>query len=130
MVLGMIGCGVKGPPMPSQNEPIPAVTDLKATMGQEEIVLTWSGAGDSKEITEYDVYTSRSDLSQPPCQGCPQVFEKVGSLPITGQRASERQFRFSFSAAPGFRYLIKVRARSETGNRGPESNTVMIEFQK
>ena len=118
--------------MPPQKEPIPAVTDLRATIGQEAIVLTWSAAGNHRDVAGYTVYSSRSDLSQSPCQGCPREFKKVGthSMNRQGQGASAEAYQFSFSAAPGFRYLIKVRPYLKTGARGPESNTVMIEFQK
>ena len=114
--------------MPPHQKPAIAVTDLKAAVDRKAIVLTWSGAGESKEIVGYDVYSSRSDLTQPACPGCPMEFVKVGTLAIKGDQASGQPHRFSFSAAPGYRYRFKVRPYLATGNSGPESNTVMIEF--
>lgn len=130
MALGSGGCGIKGPPMPPQKEPIPAVTNLSASIAQEAIVLTWSAAGNPSDVAGYTIYSSRSDLTQPPCQGCPREFMKVGTYSMDGQGESGEMYQFSFLAAPGFRYLIKVRPYVTGGAHGPESNTVMIEFQK
>lgn len=132
LVICVMACGLKGPPVPPQHAPIPGVSDLKGTVEGLTILLTWSrsGAGETQAISGYDIYSYRSDLAQSPCLGCPRQFARVGTLPISGQQASEGPFRFSFLATAGFRYLIKVRPYGKTGSHGPESNTAMVEFPK
>jgi len=131
-MMGVIACGVKGPPLPPQHAPMPGVSDLKGAVKGQTILLTWSGsgAGETQAISGYDIYSYRADLAQSPCLGCPRQFARVGTLLIDGQQAYEGPFRFSFSAEAGFRYLIKVRPYGEIGNHGPESNTAMVEFPK
>jgi hypothetical protein len=42
---GWIGCGVKGPPVPPRQPPVPAVSDLAYEVAGQAVMLTWSLPG-------------------------------------------------------------------------------------
>lgn len=130
MVFGLFGCGVKALPTPPQTQPMAAVKDLQATIDRDAkaIVLAWTAADDNLGIDGYAVYSSRTDLSQSPCPGCPENYEKVGTLATGGQAIPAQPYRFSYPAAAGFRYVIRVRPYLESGAFGPASNSVQIAF--
>ena len=38
----IVGCGIKGPPVPLWQRPVPRVVDLAAVVGERWVDLTWS----------------------------------------------------------------------------------------
>ena len=122
------GCGVKGPPVPPKMPPVPAVAGLTYQVADQTVALTWRlpGSLSAKQASHaaFDLYRSRTALAEPPCDGCPLVFEKVATVPYIHSESS----RYSFDAPldPGYRYVFKVRLATDRG-AGPDSNPVQFD---
>lgn len=122
------GCGVKGPPVPPRQPPVPAVADLAYAVADHTIALTWRLPGplSTKQANQaaFGLYRSRTALAESGCDGCPLVFEKVATVPYVHTESN----RFSFDAPlePGYRYVFKVRLETD-GGTGPDSNPVQVD---
>ena len=126
--IGFFGCGIKGPPVPPRQPPVPAVVDLEYEVADQIVSLTWHLPGplSAKQADQaaFGLYRSRTALAEPDCDGCPLVFEKVATVPYVHSESS----RYSFDAPldPGYRYVFKVRLATDRG-AGPDSNPVQFD---
>jgi hypothetical protein len=118
------GCGKKGPPVPP-HRPVPLqVTTLAGRLAHDTIWLDWRAAEAVQGIKKYVILRSQVDPANPPCPGCPRVFQRVGE--VTPAPETE-QVQFSEPTAPGFIYTYKVQPVGLSGETGPESNAVTID---
>ena len=130
LLLGVIcfGCGVKGPPVPRRQPPVPAVTDLAYVVADQTIVLTWRLPGplSAKQANQaaFGLYRSRAALAESGCDGCPLVFEKVAAIPYV--HAESNRFSIDVPLEPGYRHVFKVRLETD-GGAGPDSNRVQVD---
>ena len=129
LALGCIGCGIKGPPVPPEAPPIPAVTDLSYQVDDGSVVLAW---GLPERLSRkrakgavFDIYQSRSNLSEAACEDCPLVFEKVDTLPYVD--TDTNRFSIAVDLDPGYRYVFKVRLVT-SGQAGLEAEPVGFDF--
>lgn len=121
-------CGIKRPPVPPRQPPVPAVTDLACQVADRSVTLNWRLPGplsgkQAKQAT-FGLYRFRTALEQPLCDGCPMVFEKAATIPYVYSETN----RF-YAAVPldfGYRYLFKVRLETD-GGAGPDSNSVQFD---
>jgi hypothetical protein len=125
---GSVGCGVKGPPIPPQQPPVPAVSDLAYEVAGQAVMLTWSLAGplsgrQAKHAT-FGLYRSRTALGQPACDGCPLVFEKMARIPYVFSDAG--RYSTDVLLDPGYRYVFKVRLETD-GGAGSDSNAIQFD---
>jgi hypothetical protein len=120
------GCGVKAPPMPPQTKALPVITNLTFSRSGDTVTLIWHET-ETPSVSSYDIYSSRIDLSDPPCEGCPVLYEKTGSVSVNGKEDRGHTLQFEFSMVSGFRYLFKVKSHSASGALGPDSNIVEVE---
>jgi hypothetical protein len=128
LLLLAAGCGKKAPPVAPQSRPMTAVTDLKAMLDQGHVRLTWTHSPDNRYAKAYVVLRAQRELSQPACNNCPKVFQKVGMLQLGGsERDTKHGLEFSQSLAAGFRYIFSVRPIHSSGAQGPDSNLVVVE---
>jgi hypothetical protein len=128
LLLWVAGCGKKAPPVAPQSRPLTAVTDLKAMLDQGHVRLTWTHSPDNRYAKAYVVLRAQRELSRPECNDCPRVFQKVGSLDLTGAIRDEKHtLDFSENLAAGFRYIFSVRPVHSSGAQGPDSNLVIVE---
>jgi hypothetical protein len=123
------GCGVKGPPVPPRQPPVPAVADLAYQMGDQTITLTWRlperlSAKQAAQAS-FGLYRSRTALAGSDCDGCPQVFEKVVTVPYV--HTETNRFFIDVPLEPGYRYVFKVRLHA-AGGAGPDSNPVRVDL--
>jgi hypothetical protein len=129
LLLLAASCGKKAPPMAPQPRPLAAVTDLKGSLDQGHIRLTWTHSPDNRYAKAYVVLRAQRELFQPECNDCPKVFQKVGTIPLSGSRRSEKHsLDFSQRLAAGFRYTFSVRPIHSSGAQGPDSNPVVMEL--
>jgi hypothetical protein len=124
-----IGCGVKGPPVPPRQPPLPAVSGLAYRVADRAVILTWSLpgplSGRQAEKAAFGIYRSRTVLEDPACEGCPLVFEKAEQVPYL--QADDNRYSSDVPLDPGYRYVFKVRL--ETGGiMGPDSNSVQFDY--
>ena len=128
LAIGLIGCGIKGPPVPARMPPVPAVVALEGSLEEMTARLTWRLAEPlplaRAEDAAFGIFRSQSALDQAACKGCPLVFESV----MTMRYVEPEQGLFSATVPlePGYRYTFKVQL--EFGRvAGPGSNLVTIE---
>jgi hypothetical protein len=125
LVPGISGCGVKGPPVPPRQPPLPAVKDLSCRVAGQTATLSWRLAAPPPatwyQSWRFGIYRYRSRLDHPPCKGCPQLFDEVARVPYT----DTENLRFSADVPldPDYRYVFKVRLENKR-HAGPDSNTV------
>ncbi len=125
----ILGCGKKAPPVAPRQAPLVAVADLQAAVQGEEVTLTWTHSAENRHATGYVVLRSRKSRDEAPCPGCPQVFKRIGSVPMDRSQRKQRQRReFTDALAPGFRYTYSVRPVGSSGAQGPDSNRVDIDL--
>lgn len=123
------GCGIKAPPVPPRQPPIPTVMELTYQMSDPNVTLTWRLPGPlsrrQANQSTFGIYRSRSGIDEPVCEGCPLVFEKVATAATVDSEDS--RFSIDIPLKPGYRYVFKVRL--EMDNRaGPDSNAVQFDY--
>jgi predicted small lipoprotein YifL len=127
-VFSLVGCGVKGPPMPPKAAPLPAVA-LTYRLDGASVQLQWKMASvlSSKQARQatFTIYRSRQDLSEGACDDCPLVFEKVATQPFV--QTDGNRFSSVEILDPGHGYAFKVRLEIR-GQAGADSNTVRFDF--
>lgn len=126
--VGYFGCGVKGPPVPPKAPPLPAVAALAYQVADQTVRLSWrlTEPLSSKRMghAAFGLYRSRTALAEPPCDGCPLVFEKAATLAYV--YADSNRFSIDIALETGYRYVFKVRLETDRG-AGPDSNLLRFD---
>ena len=122
------GCGIKGPPVPPQKAPVPAVAELDYEVVDQTVRLTWRlpeplSAKQAKHAA-FGIYRSRTALAESGCEDCPLVFQKVATVPYV--HSETNRFFIDEPLASGYRYVFKIRMETESGG-GPDSNLVQFD---
>jgi len=120
----MYGCGRKAPPVPPRRAPLPPVTGLIGRLEGDVVTLTWRRDPAAGATRGYIVLRAQTSAANPPCAGCPLIFQTAGEL--SGDRGAET-IEFSESVLPGFIYTYKVQPVGSAGDRGQDSNRVIID---
>ncbi|MFH1102944.1 MAG: hypothetical protein V1714_04170 [Pseudomonadota bacterium] len=125
------GCGKKGPPVAPGAKPLPALSDLRLTMGIERIWLTWSIPDEMKKISAgikgFAVYRYKISTAEPECKDCPILFRRMAQVPLEIRLKDEvvgRPFSYEDRVESGNRYIYKVTVLMEDGRESPDSNFV------
>ncbi len=126
--LGALGCGVKGPPVPPQAPPVATVGDLAVERDGRSANLSWRlpqrlPRGQARGAV-FGVYQSSTELSEPACDDCPLVFEKVADVPYVD--SDDNRYSARIALDPGYRYRFKVRLETN-GQAGADSDTVQFD---
>jgi hypothetical protein len=127
LVAALVGCGIKGPPVPPRTPPIPAVENLSYQLEGQTITLNWQLAeplsNESAKRSNFEVYQSTTAADQPVCESCPVIFEKLITLAYI--HSEEKSYATDVFFDPGYRYTFKVRLVTN-GRAGPDSNLVIV----
>jgi len=129
----IIGCGKKGPPIASKYEMPSSVTDLQGKLEGDTLILTWKVPEKSSGINGFIVYKSKIALSEPECQTCPVLFERVVDIPIMEKNSTDMGSKVMTHGEvlqPGFRYIYKVNPYMEGGRIGKDSNNFVCTFEQ
>lgn len=131
--LAMTGCGVKAPPVPPRSNPPAAITDLTYTLNQNQIWLSWSiPTGDAAGTTGlggFIIYRAVASLAEPICDDCPALFRRIGEIDfeeLIAGNPDRKTATFQQTIEKGYQYIFKVSAFSKDGQRGSDSNRVVI----
>jgi hypothetical protein len=124
MVAILGGCGKKGPPVPPKSPALPQVTSLEGHLDGDTVHLSWRLGEAVQGGKEYVILRSQVDPAKPLCDGCPRIFQRVGTIAMAPEAGT---LRFSEVTAPGFVYTYKVQPIGTSGEPGPESNGVTID---
>jgi len=129
VVLFLASCGIKGPPVPPQSSPVPKVAELVHRMDASAVFLEWALterlSGKQARKATFGIYRFRQKLSEPVCETCPLVFEKVGTVPYRDTDGS--RFSTFVDLEGGYRYGFKVRLEIDA-RVGADSNLVRFDF--
>ena len=129
--IGLIHCGIKGPPKaPRRNNP-PAVTDLSHQIEGQQVILTWSIPPKDKQYQDdlagFKIYRSMVPLSETDCAECPLQFKRIGNIPVLNQEAPV-PMKFSDELENGYRYVYFVRGYDQNQLTSEDSNQIEFEF--
>lgn len=135
LVVFLLGCGVKGPPVPPRAEPLAPITDLSYRIEKGWVIMNWSLPGEEQTkgpmVTGYIVKRAQSSLSSPDCPNCPLAFERVARMTIQQARSQEyggRRAVYSEALKAGFKYTYNIKAFSDSGQISDDSNLVEFEY--
>jgi predicted small lipoprotein YifL len=128
LLVGMTGCGVKGPPVSPDYSELPVVRDLAYQASQNQIELTWTiptGAdANTAAIVRASIYRLKQALGNISCPECPQTFAVIARLP-----ARSGIMKFTDTIEKGFQYYYKI-VLSDTGKKhGGDSNIVHYRYE-
>jgi hypothetical protein len=125
------GCGKKAPPVAPRQVPLAAVGDLKGELNQGAVRLTWHHRPDNARAVGYIILRAQSPLSRPQCPQCPLVYQKVDAKPVSRSLRKKRHaMEFYHDVEEGFRYTFNVRPYQGSGDQGPDSNPVIIIYER
>lgn len=124
------GCGKKGPPVaPRQADP-PEVTDLNTTVDGDTLKLTWTIKKPlPRGLAGFFVYRSKTALSEPVCETCPIIFQRVADIPFEGngtKNFKEGKMTYMENLEKGYKYIYKVNAYMEDERPGKDSNPASV----
>ena len=126
------GCGIKNPPLPPVQEMPNAVTDLKETVTDNIVVLTWR-TPDKKEdavIERFGIFRSTSSLEEY-CPECPIIFKKIADIHSGSdvwQGEAKKTISYSEELETGNRYSYKVIGYTWDNVASADSNLVGFNF--
>lgn len=134
-VLLLGACGVKGPPVPPERTPPPAVKDLRAVVDGEEIRFSWSvpkaAVGGPSGLKGFFLFRWRGSLESEDCPNCPRVFERLADIDVQSGRP-EGDERLGFEHAEGlqagFRYAFKLLGYAPGGVKSADSNVLDFDY--
>ncbi len=130
VLLAAGGCGIKkAPRLPKVKTP-KGVTDLRATLAGEDILLEWTTGGLARQgdraAEGFYVYRAEEPAESEACKGCPILFRRVGLVKIYRELGAEEVLSFREPQRPGMRYTFKVVAFNDHGLLGADSNLVRL----
>ncbi|MBC8208201.1 MAG: fibronectin type III domain-containing protein [Desulfobulbaceae bacterium] len=131
--LSLGGCGFKTPPLPPEAVVPETITDLRATVTENGLILNWSYPRQTihgRELTRIDsfeLYRAEVPVDQV-CDNCPIPFGRP--LTVTGgeiDREEGRTAHYEYtSLRPNHTYSFKVQARNSWWAVSSDSNTISI----
>ena len=129
------GCGKKGPPQPPSGSRPPRVSDLNYGISENTIKLSWTiPQPDEKAkfpVSGFLIYQSKQPAYKRDCPNWPIIFTQIGNVPVRGGaagRTARPSVVFVETIEKGYRYIFKVKAYSEEGAAGADSNFVEFNF--
>jgi len=126
------GCGRKAPPEPLEIRQMARIKDLSYSLSAGTLRLTWTvpeeSAVKTAPVSGFVIYRSQQSKAEKECSDCPRHFVEVGDIPVPAAGSGASKLVFSDQINPGYRYVYKVVAYSEGGQRGKDSNLVDFEY--
>ena len=127
------GCGKKGPPVPPSGNKPPAVKDLRYSISENTIKLSWTNPKTTEKAKSpaagFLIYRYQQPVVERECPNCPVIFKKIGDVPAGGAgRNGLQPLIFTQSLEPGYRYIYKVKAYDDEGLGSRDSNYVDFEY--
>lgn len=126
ILLVFSGCGKKGPPLAPEikGQKIAAPFDLKYTIENNEIILSWNHKIDMEKAfvkpEGFEVFMTKKTFET--CEGCPFEFKLIGfaAMPL---------MEFIVPKEKGFKYYFRVQATGPDDMRSEYSKTVQFEYK-
>jgi uncharacterized protein len=128
----MAGCGYKNSPVPPESVVPQPIEDLRYTVSDQGVSLTWSFPVKSirgkilEDISSFELYRAEIALDDY-CGGCPIPFGKpleiAGGAPLDQQVRRVARYESNLLRS-GHRYFFKVRSRTSWWATSGDSNIV------
>ncbi|MBW1892344.1 MAG: hypothetical protein JRI91_01430 [Deltaproteobacteria bacterium] len=133
---GIIGCGIKNPPLPPLKELPNAVTDLEKTVTGSIIILEWSipPKKDRAVIERFCVFRSKTGPktgTDEHCPGCPLKFKKIADINVGSdlwQGGEKEKVSYSEGLETGSRYSYKIVGYTWDNVASADSNLIEFDF--
>jgi len=129
------GCGKKGPPQPPSGSRPPRVSDLNYAISENTIKLSWTVPQPDEKakfpVSGFLIFQSKQPAYKRDCPNCPVIFTQIGDVPVRGGAAGRTErpsVVFIETIEKGYRYIFKVKAYSDEGAGGADSNFVEFLF--
>ncbi|MEA3435844.1 MAG: hypothetical protein U9R43_05215 [Thermodesulfobacteriota bacterium] len=130
------GCGKKAPPVPPQQKPVPAVSDLKYSIDGNMLTLTWTIPKEKGKVKTpsdgFIVYRYKRPISDSPCKNCPKLFKKMSDIttdiPIDAPGYENKNIEYREEIERGFVYTYKVVLYTKNGAQSRDSNYINFNF--
>jgi hypothetical protein len=123
LIIGPWACGKKAPPIPPKRPPLPQPMALEGWREGNRVRLSWRQGQSGQGICGYAVLRAQWPADQPPCDGCPLIFKEVGTLTV---EPDVEQVEFTDLIGTDFVYSYKVQPIGSSGDRGPDSNRIVM----
>ncbi len=125
------GCGKKGPPEPPSGNKPPPVRDLRYSITENTIKLSWTIPQTTEKaktpVAGFLIYRYQQSSHERECNNCPVIFKEVGDVPARGQ-PGVASLVYTQTIELGYRYIYKVKAYDNGGVGGKDSNFVQFLF--
>jgi len=130
MILG--GCGYKTEPVPPESVVPRAIDDLRYTIDESGVQLTWSypvktiKGTEIVDVSSFDVYRAVVPLGKL-CETCPIPFSDPIEIPggVTSEEGKRRDAEYRTALLrSGHKYFFKVRSRTSWWANSSDSNIV------
>ncbi len=133
VVLSVLCCGRKAPPVPPHQEAVPAVTDLESRIEGENIILTWSVPDSNKKesltIAGFVIYQAKYDISEKICEDCPINYKPLSEIDAQDFKVKDRKIKCVIQPDKGFKYFFKVTAYSKNmASESKDSNIIKLDY--
>lgn len=126
------GCGYKNPPVPPASVVPQAIEDLRYTLNDKEVELSWSfpvktiRGSQLEEVSSFELYRAEIPLADY-CGTCPISFTEPikvdGGSSFDGEARRKASYKSSL-VRPGYKYFFKVRSRTSWWADSDDSNIV------
>lgn len=136
LILGVGGCGKKGPPMALESTMAAPVEDLRAFSREGKLFLAWSIPGRNtdgsrlQDLLGFQVYRQERPLAPAPCADCPLRFTLAAEIDLEYPRQARieggRVLWEEKGLASAREYIYFVVAVNSYKTPSPESNRAVV----
>ena len=126
------GCGKKGPPAVLRQEQPPAIDDLRFSLNQDILTLTWTIPKGTEKLKStsagFIVYRSKRPISDSDCKNCPKLFMQMADIPINAPGFEKKNIEYSEEIEKGFIYTYKVVLYTKSGVSSADFNYIEFNY--
>lgn len=131
----LLGCGIKGDPVPPRRFRPSAVTDLIYSIDENSLILTWTIPPETEQMRARtagcNVFRSTRPLDDTQCKNCPVPFENIADIPVTRDSSGDylqKKINYTETLVGGFDYTYKVLCYTDQDMVADDSNIVNLQY--
>jgi hypothetical protein len=131
----LLGCGIKGDPVPPRPFRPAAVTDLSHSLDGNNLTLTWTIPPETADMKNKTagcrVFRSMQSQDETQCKNCPVPFEKIADIPVARDSSGNylpKKLVYTETLVGGFDYTFKVSCYTDRDMVADDSNIVNLQY--
>jgi hypothetical protein len=131
----LLGCGIKGDPVPPRRFRPATVTDLSYSLDGNNLILTWTIPPESAKMKARTagckVFRSMRPLDDTQCKNCPVPFENIADIPVARDSSGnylQKKLIYTETLVGGFDYTFKVFCYTDQDMAADDSNVVNLQY--